>query len=212
MIYLHTFTFNPFQENTYLVWNEQLDCIIIDPGCYSQAEKNILADFISTKGLRPIRLINTHCHIDHVLGNPFVSKQYNLQPEIHSLDKSLLDAVETYGHVWGIQSEPQPEPNCSLDSLDPIQLGNEVFELLFTPGHAPGHVCLYNRAQGILIAGDVLFQGSIGRTDLPGGDLDTLLESIRKQLFVLNDDVIVFPGHGPSTTIGQERQHNPFLT
>lgn len=211
MLHLHHFTFNPFQENTWLIWAENLDCIVIDPGCYSPQEKKQLQDFIQEKGLNPVRLINTHCHIDHVLGNPFVSNMYGLTPEIHSLDLPLLNAVESYGSMWGIQSEPQPEPMLSLDSLEDIILGDERIQLLFTPGHAPGEVSLYSATQNFVIAGDVLFQGSIGRTDLPGGNLDVLLESVRTQLFTLPDSTAVHSGHGPSTTIGNERLHNPFF-
>lgn len=211
MLHLHHFTFNPFQENTWLIWADNLDCIIIDPGCYSLQEKKQLQDFIKERGLNPVRLINTHCHIDHVLGNPFVHREYGLTPEIHSLELSLLNAVESYGSMWGIQSEPQPEPLLSLDNLDDIILGDERIQLLFTPGHAPGEVSLYSASQGFVIAGDVLFQGSIGRTDLPGGNMDVLLESVRTQLFTLPDNTTVHSGHGPSTTIGNERLHNPFF-
>lgn len=211
MLYTQSFTFNPFQENTWLVWNDNRDCIIIDPGCYTSAEKEVLRRFIEENKLNPLRLLNTHCHIDHVLGNPFVSKQYSLVPEIHSLDKSLLDAVENYGHMWGIQSESQPEPNCSLDKLEPILLGTDVLQVIFTPGHAPGHVAFYSESQQFVIAGDVLFRESIGRTDLPGGNHAQLLDTIRTKLFTLNDNVEVHCGHGPSTSIGHERRFNPFL-
>jgi len=212
MLYTQSFTFNPFQENTWLVWNDERDCLVIDPGCYSSAEKEVLRTFIDDNKLNPVRLLNTHCHIDHVLGNPFVYKEYGLTPEIHSLDKPLLDAVENYGKMWGIQSESQPEPNCSLDILEHIQLGDEVLEVIFTPGHAPGEVCFYSEEHQFIIAGDVLFRESIGRTDLPGGNHAQLIETIRTKLFSLDDQVQVHCGHGPSTTIGHERRFNPFLT
>lgn len=212
MLYTQSFTFNPFQENTWLVWNDQRDCLIIDPGCYSPQEKEVLRSFIEKNELNPVRLLNTHCHIDHVLGNPFVSSQYGLTPEIHSLDKPLLEAVENYGKMWGINSEVQPEPICSLDSLEPIQLGDEELQVIFTPGHAPGEVCFYSKEHQFVIAGDVLFRESIGRTDLPGGNHAQLIETIRTKLFSLDDQVQVHCGHGPSTTIGHERRFNPFLT
>ena len=211
MLHIHHFTFNPFQENTWLIWADNLDCLIFDPGCYTSSEKLEFMKFIDDKGLKPKRLLNTHCHIDHVLGNPFVHKTYGLSPEIHSKDMSLLKAVEQYGQVWGINSEPQPEPICSLDALEDITIGGETLKLLFTPGHAPGEVSFYAPDSGFVIAGDVLFQGSIGRTDLPGGDLDTLIASIRNELLVLPDSTEVHCGHGPSTTIGQERRYNPYL-
>ncbi len=212
MLHLQPFTFNPFQENTWLIWADNLDCIIIDPGCYSIDEKQELQSFIKQHHLNPVRLINTHCHIDHVLGNPFIHATYGLTPEIHSNELDLLNAVEQYGHVWGIHSDVQPKPILSLDALEDIVLGGEDrLQLLFTPGHAPGEVSLYSQSQGFVIAGDVLFQGSIGRTDLPGGNMDVLLNSIRTQLFTLPDATEVHCGHGPSTTIGIERLHNPFF-
>lgn len=211
MLHLHSFTFNPFQENTWLVWNDQKECLIIDPGCYSPEEKAVLKEFIHTRQLQPVRLINTHCHIDHVLGNPFVSSTWNLKPEAHRADKALMDAVEQYGQMWGIRSDSQPEPDYHLQDVKEIQLGTDRLQLLFTPGHAPGEICLYSAEDGFLIAGDVLFRESIGRTDLPGGDYQTLINTIREQLFVLPDDTQVHPGHGPSTTIGHEKKFNPFL-
>jgi hydroxyacylglutathione hydrolase len=212
MLHTHSFTFNPFQENTWLIWNDNKDCLIIDPGCYSPDEKETLRAFIEKNQLKPVRLLNTHCHIDHVLGNPYVFKQYGLSPEIHPFDKQLLDAVETYGQMWGIHSESQPEPTCNLDILDRIELGDEELEIIFTPGHAPGEVSFFSSTYKFLIAGDVLFHESIGRTDLPGGNHAQLLDTIRKKLFVLDDDVQVHCGHGPSTTIGHEKRFNPFLS
>jgi hydroxyacylglutathione hydrolase len=212
MLHTHTFTFNPFQENTWLIWNDDKDCLIIDPGCYEPHEKELLRSFIEKNQLNPVRLLNTHCHIDHVLGNPFVFKQYGLSPEIHPLDKQLLNAVETYGQMWGIHSESQPEPICNLDTLDKIALGDETLDVIFTPGHAPGEVSFYSPEYKFVIAGDVLFRESIGRTDLPGGNHAQLLDTIRTKLFVLDDDVQVHCGHGPSTTIGHEKRFNPFLS
>ena len=211
MLHLHSFTFNPFQENTWLIWADNRDCLIIDPGCYSNEEKQELHAFIQQNQLNPVRLINTHCHIDHVLGNPFVHATYGLTPEIHSNELALLNAVEQYGQVWGIHSDIQPEPLLSLDALEDIVLGDDRLQVVFTPGHAPGEVSLYCASQGFVIAGDVLFKGSIGRTDLPGGNMEVLLDSIRTQLFTLPDTTEVHCGHGPSTTIGMERLHNPFF-
>ncbi len=211
MLHLHHFTFNPFQENTWLIWNDSLDCIIIDPGCYSVTEKQELKAFIEANNLKPIRLINTHCHIDHVLGNPFVHKTYGLQPEIHPNEKPILDAVEQYGQMWNIYSESQPEPVCNLDKEKEIVLGDEKLEIVFTPGHAPGEVSLISHKHKFIIAGDVLFRESIGRTDLPGGNFETLIKSIKEKLLILDDDYEVHCGHGPSTTIGHERRNNGFL-
>lgn len=211
MLGLHKFTFNPFQENTWIIYSEQKNCIIIDPGCYSAEEKNTLKNFIDSHQLNPVKLINTHCHIDHVLGNRFVFDTWGLQPEIHSLELPLLKAVEQYGSMWGIHSDPQPEPLLSLSDGAVIELDGEILHQIFTPGHAPGEISLYHKGQQFLIAGDVLFYQSIGRTDLPGGDHATLLDTIRNRLFVLPDEVQVHPGHGPSTTIGHEKKNNPFV-
>lgn len=210
MLNVHSFTFNPFQENTWIIWSEQGNCLIVDPGCYTKNEKEELSDFITTKNLNPIRLINTHCHIDHVLGNPFVFENWNLQPEIHPAEQNLLDAVDQYGKMWGIESDPQPTCLHTLFSEKFIQLDGETIEILFTPGHSPGEVSLYYPKGNFLIAGDVLFLESIGRTDLPGGNFEVLKESIMK-LYLLPDETLVHPGHGPSTSIGHEKDFNPFV-
>jgi hydroxyacylglutathione hydrolase len=212
MLQIQHFTFNPFQENTYLVWNELKKCLVIDPGCYTQHEKETLLNFIESNGLVPERLINTHCHIDHVLGNPFIQKQFGLVPEIHPLEVPVLNAVEQYGKLWGINSESQPAPSTALNQEDRIYLGDEFLTILFTPGHSPGEVSLYCEKQHFVIAGDVLFRESIGRTDLPGGDYAQLIDSIRERLFTLPDNTIVYSGHGPSTLIGHEKKFNPFLS
>jgi len=211
MLAIKSFTFNPFQENTYIIYDENKNTIVIDPGCYTPLEKQELADFIESNQLVLIRLINTHCHIDHVLGNPFVCKKYGLLPEFHEIDLPLLRAVENYGQMWGIQSQTQPEPENFLKEGEKIIIGEDVLDIVFTPGHAPGEISLICHAQKFVIAGDVLFRESIGRTDLPGGDMHTLLKSIREELFTLPDDFTVYSGHGPNTTIGHEKRHNPFL-
>ncbi len=206
-----TFTFNPFQENTYILSDKTGECIIIDPGCYEPREKEELEGFILQRGLKPVRLINTHCHIDHVLGNRFVQDTYNLQLELSMLEIPLLNAVTEYGTQFGITCEASKEPFAFLVEGEPVTFGQTSLSLLHTPGHSPGGMCLYHEGEKVIVAGDVLFQMSIGRTDLPGGDYDTLIASIREKLFALPDDVTVYPGHGPSTTIGHEKQHNPFL-
>ena len=208
---VHTFTFNPFQENTFVLSDETGECIIVDPGCYEPHEREELESFISSRGLKPVRLVNTHCHIDHVLGNRFVQDTYNLQLELSMLEIPLLNAVAEYGSQFGIHCEASKEPFAFLAEGEAVTFGTTSLALLHTPGHSPGGMCLYHEKEKVIVAGDVLFQMSIGRTDLPGGDYDTLIASIREKLFVLPDDVTVYPGHGPSTTIGYEKQHNPFL-
>lgn len=209
MIHIQSFTFNPFQENTYIVYTESGECMIIDPGCYDHAEEKILSDFISKNDLNPTLLVNTHCHIDHVFGNKFISEKYGLTPIIHPLEADMLEAVSRVAEMYGLDYTASPAPEILKD--DEIKLGNESFKVLFVPGHSPGHIALYHANSTSLIVGDVLFRQSIGRTDLPGGDMDILLNSIRTELFILPDQTIVYPGHMDQTTIGYEKKHNPFL-
>ena len=205
------FTFNPFEENTYILYDDTHECVIIDPGCYDANEQHELSDYIRRHALHPVKLLNTHCHIDHVIGNKFISQHYGLTPEIHPLEYSLLQAAPDYGKMYGFNMEASPEPLKTLADGALIRFGNTTLKQLFTPGHSPGSICFYHEESGNVIGGDVLFQMSIGRTDLPGGNMDTLLNSIRQQLFVLNDEVVVHPGHGPETSIGFEKRNNPFL-
>jgi hydroxyacylglutathione hydrolase len=211
MLNIHSFTFNPFQENTWLLWSAGRNCIIIDPGCYGGDEEKMLASFIDQHQLKPVRLINTHCHIDHVLGNPFVFRTWGLRPEIHYLEQAMYDAVPQYGEMWGIRSDEQPETLQSLIPDEFIELDGNKLKILFTPGHSPGEICLYAENDHLLIAGDVLFRESIGRTDLPGGSFPQLEKSIREKLYILPEQTMVHPGHGPSSTIGHEKKHNPFV-
>lgn len=208
---VHCFTFNPFEENTYLLYDETGKCIIIDPGCFDENEREELERFIEDNQLTPVRLINTHCHIDHILGNAFVADKYALGLEIHQGEVKVLEAGMTVAGMYGIPYTPSPLASSFLTEGDIVELGGVKMEVLFTPGHSPASICLYNAADGFLIAGDVLFRESIGRTDLPGGDYDTLIASIRTKLFLLPGDTVVYPGHGPSTTIGYEMMFNPFL-
>ena len=212
MIRLHYFTFNPFQENTYILSAEDGSAIVIDPGCYTEEEEQELITYLEKEHLKPVRLLNTHCHLDHVFGNAFVAKFYGLEVEIHPGEQIVLDQALSMSHLYGIPMTPSPVPKHSLLPGISIPLGDDQLEVLFTPGHSPASISLYCKNQGFLIAGDVLFQESIGRTDLPGGNMATLLKSIREAFFVLPDDTLVYPGHGPHTTIGHERRHNPFLT
>lgn len=205
------FCFNPFQENTYLISSEDGECWIIDPGCMYPQEKQELQDYISRNQLRTTRLINTHCHLDHIFGNQWVMDTYGTGLDIHLEELPVLQAAPRVAGMFGVQLPPQPEPTYFLTEGELLQLGDSTLEVLFTPGHSPGEISLLNRAERYVIAGDVLFQGSIGRTDLPGGDYDTLIRSIKTQLMTLDDDFIVYSGHGPATTIGAERKHNPFL-
>lgn len=211
MITIQSFTFNPFSENMYILYDETKEALIIDPGCYTQLEKEELAKFILETGLKPVKLLNTHAHIDHVLGNNFVAAKYGLKLEMHEADADLLRSAPVYGQMWGIKPEPSPEPSAFLNEGDVVRFGNSKLDVLFTPGHCPGSITFFSSDEKFAIVGDVLFYGSIGRTDLPGGNHELLISSIREKLFPLGDDIVVYPGHGPSTTIGFEKQHNPFL-
>ena len=209
---IKSFTFNPFQENTYVIYDETKECIIIDPGCYTKEEKNILNQFIINEELKPVKLINTHCHIDHILGNKFTSEQWDIQLYMHKEDLPLLENAAKIGKMYDLENyEGSPYPKYFLDQGDTLTFGKSSFEILFTPGHAPGHICLYSKENNLLIAGDLIFQRSIGRTDLPGGDYDTLIQSIIGKLFPLPNETQIFCGHGPSTNLGYEKEHNPFL-
>jgi hydroxyacylglutathione hydrolase len=212
MTLVATFTFNPFQENTYILYDDSKECIIIDPGCYDEGEKLELAVFIEQNGLKPVRLINTHCHIDHVFGNHFIITKYNLPLEIHEGELSVLNAVQQVSMMYGIPfDDPIPIVDKFIKEGEIIKFGNSKLEAIFTPGHSPASLSFYCKEAGFLIAGDVLFYGSIGRTDLPGGNFNTLISSIKDKLFQLGDDVEVYPGHGQKTTIGFEKRTNPFL-
>jgi glyoxylase-like metal-dependent hydrolase (beta-lactamase superfamily II) len=211
MISVQSFTANPYQENCYVLFDESNECIIIDPGAYTSQEQNELSRFIGSKKLKPVRLLNTHCHIDHVLGNAFVHSLYGLLPEFHSLELELLHAIPSYAPQMGIRYELSPLPETYLSESGKIAFGQSELELIFAPGHSPGHLCFYSPADNFLIGGDVLFYQSIGRTDLPGGNHQQLLDTIKHKLFNLPTDCVVYPGHGPSTQIGFEKAHNPFL-
>jgi hydroxyacylglutathione hydrolase len=211
MISVQSFTANPYQENGYVLFDESKDCVIIDPGAYTSQEQNELSRFIESQKLSPVKLLNTHCHIDHVLGNAFVHSLYGLLPEFHKLELELLHAIPGYAPQMGIRYELSPLPKTFLSESGKIAFGQSELELIFAPGHSPGHLCFHSSVDNFLIGGDVLFYQSIGRTDLPGGNHQQLLDNIKHKLFNLPNDCVVYPGHGPSTQIGFEKAHNPFL-
>ncbi|HEY9561664.1 MAG TPA: MBL fold metallo-hydrolase [Anseongella sp.] len=211
MINIQQFEFNPLVENTYILYDETGECVVIDPGCHNREEQDRLAGFVREKKLKPVLLINTHCHIDHVLGNKFVSDMYGLLPRFHREEEAILHAMVPYAASMGLPYNASPPAEVFLKEDEPVRFGNASLDSLFTPGHSPGSLSFFSPEDRFVIAGDVLFQRSIGRSDFPGGDFDTLIRSIETQLFPLGDDVKVFPGHGPATTIGFERENNPFL-
>ncbi|MFN8249128.1 MAG: MBL fold metallo-hydrolase [Ferruginibacter sp.] len=211
MIRIQSFQFSPIQENTYVLYNEFNKCLVIDPGCYYDDERDMLAGFISKMNLEPQMLLNTHCHLDHVFGNKFVADKYSLTLQIHEREKFVLDFAPKSGLMYNLPFDNYMGPIIYLKEGDRIKLGEDELEVIEAPGHSPGHICFYCPKQGFIISGDVLFQRSIGRTDLPGGDHEQLLKNIREKLFVLPDSTIVYSGHGPETTIGEEKLYNPFL-
>lgn len=212
MLHVKSFANNPYYENTYLLYDDTLECVIIDPGMYTREEQNKVASFIAENSLKPVLLLNTHAHIDHVLGNKFIFDQYGLKPQLHEGELPLLSGVPAYAPQMGIRYEVSPLPETFLPESGTIKFGETELELIFAPGHSPAHLCFYSAKDDVLMGGDVLFRESVGRTDLPGGNTEQLLKNIREKLFVLPDEVVVYPGHGEETTIGYEKKHNPFLT
>jgi glyoxylase-like metal-dependent hydrolase (beta-lactamase superfamily II) len=211
MLTVKSFTFSPVQENTYILYNEEGDCCIIDPGCYFPKERDELKTGIEKTGLRPVLLLNTHCHLDHVFGNKFVHDTWGLTLHIHEKEKAMLDFAPQSGLMWQLPFDNYEGPIVYLKEGNIIRIGKEELKVLFTPGHSPGSVSYYHEAGGFVIGGDVLFQGSIGRTDLPGGSFEVLADSIRTQLYTLPDETVVYSGHGPATTVGEEKMSNPYV-
>jgi glyoxylase-like metal-dependent hydrolase (beta-lactamase superfamily II) len=205
------FIFSPIQENTYVLSNDQKEAIIIDPGCYGDDEEQQLEQFIVSSGLTVRLLLNTHCHLDHVFGNKFVCERWGLKPHIHALEKQVLDYAPVAGLMWNLPFENYAGDVVYLKEGDVTGLAGDPLHVLFAPGHSPGSIVFHSVEQRFLIGGDVLFRGSIGRTDLPMGDVPTLERSIREKLYVLPDDTVVYSGHGPETTIGLEKKTNPFV-
>lgn len=212
MLYLESFTFNPFQENTYILYNDNKQCWFIDPGMYNTEETSIIEQVITQSGLKPQAIINTHTHIDHIFGVNYLVDKYRIPFMIHELDAPVLNGAQGSAMLFGFNFPHTPTVSSYIDETQPLMLGEDRLAIKLTPGHSPGSVSFYNEEAKWVISGDVLFAGSIGRTDLPGGDHTTLINSIKEHLLTLDDQVAVYSGHGPSTTIGKERSTNPFLT
>jgi hydroxyacylglutathione hydrolase len=211
MIQIKKFTFNPIQENTYVLYDETGECVIVDAGCFFDYEEKELDDFIQEKQLRPVKLINTHCHFDHILGINHCRSKYNIPFYAHQDDAFLVEDIVAHGDRFGIPIEPVDAVDQFLNEGDKVTFGESMLEVIHVPGHAPGHVVLHQPEQQFLMAGDVLFYGSIGRTDLPKGSFEQLVGNIKTKLFRLPDETTVFSGHGPETSIGFEKKSNPFL-
>ncbi len=210
MLEIKSFTFNPFQENTYVLSNDKAEAIIIDPGCYLPKEKETLDNYINKNGLKPFAIYNTHCHIDHILGAAYVKEKYKIPLMIHEKDLEWLKAIKVYASNYGFADFQEVEQDGFYNEETLIFEAEDELEVLFLPGHSPGHTGLVNRKGKFCVVGDVLFDGSIGRTDLPGGEHDTLIKSIQEKLCKLPEEFIVYCRHGPSTSIGKEKKSNPF--
>jgi glyoxylase-like metal-dependent hydrolase (beta-lactamase superfamily II) len=212
MLYLQSFTYNPFQENTYIIFNDNKDCWIVDPGMYADEEIKHFFDTIQTNALKPQAIINTHAHLDHIFGVKALIDKFNIPFYIHQKEQPVLDNASGSAMLFGFEFTSVPKPTGYIDETQPLKLGSDSLEVRFTPGHSPGSVIFYYQSGNWLIGGDVLFNGSIGRTDLPGGNFNTLMNSIATQLYTLPDNTIVHPGHGPATSIANEKQFNPFTS
>jgi hydroxyacylglutathione hydrolase len=211
MLQVTAFTFNPFQENTYLIVNDQKECWIVDPGMYGADEERALIDYIESNGLKPQQIINTHAHIDHILGIDALKQKYNILFGMHTMEQPVLGNATGAAMLFGLKMGAAPVPDFFIMENENLKLGDAALEVRFTPGHSPGSIVFYHKEGNWLIGGDVLFNGSIGRTDLPGGNQETLFKSIREQLYTLPSETIVYSGHGPETTICREKQSNPFV-
>ena len=211
MISIKTFVFNSFMVNTYVLYDETREAIVVDAACSDTREEDQFSQFIASNHLKLVHNINTHCHIDHILGNAFIEKEYGLKPEYHKASEPFLATAPEVGASFGYQLAVVPRAGTLLHDGEFVDFGHSGLEVLYTPGHADGSICLYNEPQDFVITGDVLFRGSVGRTDLPSGNLSLLMEGIRKKLYTLPDKTVVYPGHGPETTIGFEKENNPFV-
>ncbi len=211
MITIYNLTFNAFQVNTYIIADEKKNCIIIDAACFDTHEQQALRDFIAKHELKPQIQIDTHPHIDHILGNAFVKETYDIPLYAHKAGDPFFLNANSYAKPYGWKLENVVMPDKYVEQDEVITVGDISLKVLYTPGHVDGSICLYNSENHFVIVGDVLFNDSIGRTDLPTGDYDLLIKSIKEQLFTLPEDTEVYPGHGPKTSISKEIRENPFI-
>lgn len=208
---IKSLVFNPFYENTYVLWDDTKQGVIVDPGCYEKYEVDELKRFVAEQQIEVKMILNTHCHIDHVLGNYMLKETYQCPLWIPEGEEEVFRSVVAYAPQWGIQSYTEAEIDKLLKESDPIQFGNTSLTSILVPGHSPGHLVFYHKGDKKIIGGDVLFRESIGRTDLPGGNHAQLLDNIKNKLYTLDEEIEIYPGHGPATTIGYEKKNNPFV-
>ena len=203
--------FNPIQENTYLIWDETMECAIIDAGNNGPRENELLRKFIADHGLKPVVAVNTHGHFDHTLGVEFLKQEYQIPFALSSKDQFLLDTASVSGMIFGVEIGALPTIDIDLEQTPEITFGQTTLQVIHTPGHTPGHVVLFEPKTKNLFTGDTLFRESIGRTDLPGGDYSWIMRSILEQILPLGDEVTIWPGHGEKSSIGHESLYNPFV-
>ena len=211
MIKVQKFVVNPLQENSFILSDDSGECIFIDPGFYFDEEFEEIKNFVQKNSLIPVKIVNTHCHFDHIMGVEFIRKEYKIPFIVHKDDTFWVERAVDQASMFGFEMNPVSPPDMYFEDEGKLSFGNSEIEVIHVPGHSPGHVVLYDKETHQMIGGDVLFYGSIGRTDLPGGDHHTLISSIKNRLLVLPDNTKVFCGHGPETTIGFEKTTNPFL-
>ena len=211
MLKIKSFTFNPYQENTYLIFDDSKEAVVIDPGNYEAYENELISKFIDENKLQLKKIILTHCHVDHCLGNKYLNEKYGAELLIPFDERDLYKNVENIATLFGFANYSHLDENEYLKEKDKIEFGDIKLDVLFLPGHSPGHLAFYFKNDNVCFSGDVLFYNSIGRTDLPGGDYDTLINSIKNKLFLLNPNTIIYPGHGQKTTLKNEMKDNPFL-
>ncbi len=211
MIQIKSFIFNPYNENTYILYDNTNKCVIIDPGCHNNTERESISNFIKKNQLIPVHLLNTHCHIDHIVGNHFISNKYKLNPSFHKYDYDLLNFVEHHTKVTEMNYKKCDVPNNYLNENDIIKFGNSVLKVIYTPGHSLGSISFYSQIDNFIISGDTIFKGSIGRTDLFGGNFKTLITTIKKKIFDLNNNIKIYPGHGEYTFQKIEELNNIYI-
>ncbi|MBK9270661.1 MAG: MBL fold metallo-hydrolase [Saprospiraceae bacterium] len=209
---IHCFVVNPFAENTFLVWDKPSDAIIIDPGFYQEDEQTEFLNFIAANKLTVKHILLTHAHIDHIFGLEFLFQHLGIRPRLHPSELLVYQSAAQVSQMYGLKIFNYPSADADIIAGSELTLGNIQWKVLFTPGHSPGSVSYYVKEESVVFSGDVLFEGSIGRTDLPGSNYDTLIHSIQTNLLNLPNETRVYSGHGPVTTIGQEKLTNPFLS
>ena len=211
MTKIKSFAFNPFQMNTCLLWDDTGEAVIVDPGMQGSNEEQQVVDLINKNNLTLVGMLLTHAHIDHIIGCGFIAEKYNLKLKAHPDCSHFLKEAPVYASTFGMTLDKVVQVEDFVNDGDEVKFGNSTLKVLYTPGHADGSVCYYSEDDNFVVTGDVLFNQSIGRTDLPTGDYDKLQKSIWEKLFVLPNETVVYSGHGPTTTIGNEKLFNPFV-